>query len=75
MDCYKVEVQTKLGWQVNTWAVGDLVKEMNAVTEDEIDALVKEYESQYTIATDNLASIRYQAKEEIAMKKMMDREG
>ena len=29
----KVEVQTKLGWQVNTWAVGDLVKEMNAVTE------------------------------------------
>ena len=29
----KVEVQRKLGWQVNTWAVGDLVKEMNAVTE------------------------------------------
>ena len=26
----KVEVQAKLGWQVNTWAVGDLVKEMNA---------------------------------------------
>ena len=71
----KVEVQTKLGWQVNTWAVGDLVKEMNAVTEDQIDELVKEYESQYTIATDNLASIRYQAREEIAMKKMMDREG
>ena len=22
----KVEVQRKLGWQVNTWAVGDLVK-------------------------------------------------
>ena len=29
----KVEVQAKLGWQVNTWAVGDLVKVMNAVTE------------------------------------------
>ena len=27
------------------------------------------------IATDNLAAIRYQAREEIAMKKMMDREG
>ncbi|MBQ8267241.1 MAG: L-arabinose isomerase, partial [Clostridia bacterium] len=39
----KVEVQTKLGWQVNTWAVGDLVKEMNAVTEAEIDALVAVY--------------------------------
>ena len=38
----KVEVQTKLGWQVNTWATGDLVKEMGKVTEAEIDALVAE---------------------------------
>ncbi len=71
----KVEVQTKLGWQVNTWAVGDLVKEMNAVTEDEIDALMKVYEADYDIATDNTAAIRYQAREEIAIKKMMDAEG
>ncbi len=71
----KVEVQTKLGWQVNTWAVGDLVKEMNAVTDAEIDALVETYKASYDIATDNLDAIRYQAKEEIAMKKMLDREG
>lgn len=71
----KVEVQTKLGWQVNTWAVGDLVKEMNAVTEAEIDALMAEYTAAYDIATDDTAAIRYQAKEEIAMKKMLDREG
>ncbi len=71
----KVEVQTKLGWQVNTWAVGDLVKEMNAVTEEEIDALMAEYAANYDIATDNIAAIRYQAKEEIAMKKMLDAEG
>ena len=71
----KVEVQTKLGWQVNTWAVGDLVKEMNAVTEDEIDALMKVYEANYDIATDDTAAIRYQAREEIAIKKMMDAEG
>ena len=70
----KVEAQIKLGWQVNTWAVGDLVKEMNQVTETEIDALVAEYEASYDIATDNLAAIRYQAKEEIAIKKMLDRE-
>ena len=31
----KVEAQNKLGWEVNFWAVGDLVKEMNAVTEEE----------------------------------------
>ena len=71
----KVEVQTKLGWQVNTWAVGDLVKEMNAVTDAEIDAKMAEYEAAYDIATDNIAAIRYQAREEIAMKKMLDADG
>lgn len=71
----KVEVQTKLGWQVNTWATGDLVKEMNAVTDEEIDALMAEYTAAYDIATDNIDAIRYQAREEIAIKKMMDAEG
>lgn len=70
----KVEVQSKLGWQVNTWAVGDLVREMNAVTEAEIDALVEVYKENYDIATDNADAIRYQAKEEIAIKKMLDAE-
>ena len=71
----KVEVQKKLGWEVNTWAVGDLVKEMNAVTEAEIDALMDVYREKYDFATDDIAAIRYQAREEIAMKKMMDAEG
>ena len=71
----KVEVQTKLGWQVNTWAVGDLVKVMNEVTDAEIDALMDTYKASYDIATDNLEAIRYQAREEIAMKKMLDAEG
>ena len=77
--CYskgdKVEVQTKLGWQVNTWAVGDLVNEMNNVTEKEINDLMAEYTSKYNIATDNIDAIRYQAREEIAIEKMMKREG
>ena len=71
----KVEAQKKLGWEVNTWAVGDLVKEMNAVTEAEIDALMDVYREKYDFATDDIAAIRYQAREEIAMKKMMDAEG
>lgn len=71
----KVEVQTRLGWQVNTWAVGDLVKEMNTVTESEIDALMAEYQEKYDMATDKLDHVRYQAREEIAMKRMMDAEG
>jgi len=71
----KVETQLKLGWQVNTWAVGDLVKEMNDVTEAEIGTLMAEYTASYDIATENIDAIKYQAKEEIAIKKMMDREG
>ena len=70
----KVEVQTKLGWQVNTWAVGDLVKEMDAVTDSEIDKLFDEYKSKYDIATDNIEAIRYQAREEIAIEKMLKAE-
>ena len=71
----KVEVQAKLGWEVNTWPVGTLVEYMNAVTEEEIDAKMAEYESLYTIATDDIETVRYQARVEIAMKKMLDAEG
>ena len=71
----KVEVQAKLGWQVNTWAVGDLVKVMNEVTDAEIDELMEVYRANYDFATDNIDAIRYQAREEIAIKKMLDAEG
>ena len=71
----KVGVQMKLGWQVNTWPVGELVEEIGKVTEEGVDALMQEYAERYTMATDNLDAVRYQAKEEIAMKKMLDREG
>ena len=71
----KVGAQMQLGWQVNTWPVGELVEEIGKVTEEEVDALMQEYAERYTMATDNLDAVRYQAKEEIAMKKMLDREG
>ncbi|WP_330594382.1 L-arabinose isomerase [Variimorphobacter saccharofermentans] len=71
----KVEAQKKFGWQVNTMAVGDLVKEINAVTDAQVDALIKEYQEKYIMNTDNLDAVRYQAKEEIAIKKMLDEAG
>ena len=71
----KVEAQIKLGWQVNTWPVGSLVKEMEKVTTPEIDALVNEYKKLYDINTDDEKSIRYQAREEIAIEKILIREG
>ena len=71
----KVEAQIKLGWQVNTWPVGDLVQEMNAVSQAEIDGLMEEYLAAYDLATEDLEAVRYQAREELAMKRMLDREG
>ncbi len=71
----KVEAQIKLGWQVNTHAVGDLTKEMAKVTDEEIDALTKEYLTLYELNTDRMELVRYQACEEIAIRRMLDREG
>ena len=71
----KVGVQEVLGWQVNTWPVGTLVEYINAVTEAEVDALMDKYSAEYDIATDNIEAVRYQAKEEIAIKKMLDEQG
>ncbi len=74
----KVEVQMKLGWEVNTWPVGQLVETMDAVTTAEVDALVDVYKNLYEFPFDDVKDmdvVRYQAREEIAMKKMMDAEG
>ncbi|MGR3811011.1 L-arabinose isomerase [Jiulongibacter sp. NS-SX5] len=43
----KVEAQKRFGLEVNTHAVGDLVKVINAISDAEIDELIKEYEAQY----------------------------
>ena len=71
----KVEAQKILGWEVNTWAVGDLVAEMNRVSDEEVESLFSLYSTEYLINTDDIDAIKYQAKEEIAIRKMMDREG
>ena len=71
----KVGVQMQLGWQVNTWGVGDLIKEIDKVTEQEIDGQVASYREHYDFATDDLESIRYQAREEVAMRRFLEREG
>jgi L-arabinose isomerase len=71
----KVEAQLKLGWQVNTYGVGGLVEEINAVTDAEADAKLTEYRNQYDMNTNNLDSVRYQARTEIAMTRILEREG
>jgi L-arabinose isomerase len=46
----KVEAQIRLGYSVNGYGVGDLVKFVSSVTDAEIDRLVAEYDASYTVA-------------------------
>jgi L-arabinose isomerase len=70
----KVEAQIKLGWQVNTWPVGELVNEIGKVTDKEVAAKVDEYKSEYKLSTEDVHAVQYQAKEEIAMERILQRE-
>ena len=66
-----MEAEIKLGWQVDYWPVGHLVEVMDSCTEEEVQAKYDEYLERYELATDNLEAIRYQAREEVAMRKIL----
>jgi L-arabinose isomerase len=67
----------RFGFSVNTHGVGDLVKVVNAISEKEVDALIKEYEAAYTIAADlkkggkRHKSVRDAARIELGIKKFL----
>lgn len=70
----KVEAEIKLGWQIHGYGIGDLVDYIEKVTDDEVEALYKEYEASYNILDtkeESVASIKYQAKLEIAMERFL----
>jgi L-arabinose isomerase len=46
----KVEAQLRFGTSVNTYGVNDLVAVVDAVSDAEVDALVKDYEASYAVA-------------------------
>lgn len=46
----KVEAEIRFGYSVNGYGVGDLVRIVNDVTEDDIDALVSEYADSYRVS-------------------------
>ncbi|NLP48709.1 MAG: L-arabinose isomerase [Clostridiales bacterium] len=71
----KVEAQIKFGWQVNTWPVGDLVAKFNQVPDEEVDKLIKDYKNKYEVNTENTDAVRYQAKIQLAIEKMLLDEG
>ncbi|GLB52742.1 L-arabinose isomerase [Neptunitalea chrysea] len=53
-DGDKVEAETKFGFSVNTYGIGDLVKLIDAVTNEQVAELMKEYEATYKMAEELL---------------------
>lgn len=49
-DGDKVEAEMKFGYSVNTYGIGDLVKVIGEITDQQVDNLVKEYEGKYKLA-------------------------
>ncbi len=74
----KVEAQLRLGMSVNTYGVNDLVAVVDAVPESDIDALVAEYESSYTVVPslrtggERADSLRYAARIEAALRTFLE---
>ena len=77
----KVEAQIRLGWQINTWGIGDLAVRYAKVSDTDAEKLAKEYEASYELAADlkqggkARTAMLEQAKIEIALKAMLEAEG
>lgn len=73
----KIEAQIKFGWVVDYYAIGDLVKEIEKVTDKEADDLYEIYKQKYNLVyTDENKeyfeeSVKYQAKLEIAIERFL----
>jgi L-arabinose isomerase len=77
----KVEAQIRFGWQVNTWGIGDLAASFAGVSDGAAEKLLDEYEEKYEFSEEVKSpgparqAALDQAKIEIALKAMLEREG
>jgi L-arabinose isomerase len=77
----KTEAELVFGVSVNTWGVNDLVAAVADIPESEIDPLVAEYLDLYDVVAelrpggDRHDSLRYGARQELAMRSFLDEHG
>ncbi len=77
----KVEAQIQLGYSVNGYGIGDLVKIVNTISETEIDRLVDEYDETYIVAEElkpkgsQRQSLRESARIELGMRNFLESGG
>lgn len=70
-DGNRLEAQIKYGWEIKYWGIGEIAELAKNVTEEEIDAKMKEYTDKYTMATDRVDVVREQACMEVAFEKFL----
>ncbi|MFN8488488.1 MAG: L-arabinose isomerase [Caldilineaceae bacterium] len=74
----KVNAQMRLGYSVNGYGVGDLVRFVNAVSDAEIDQLIEEYGDQYDVVPalrpggDRHQSLRDGARIEMGIRRFLE---
>lgn len=74
-DGDRVESQIKYGWEVNYYGIGDVVALVNEVTDEEADARFEEYKKLYELATDDIETVKTQAKYDIALERFLEKGG
>ncbi len=73
----KVEAQRRLGFSINTWGVGDLVKVVNEASDADVDDLVARYRDEYDVAAelgpggDRAESLRDGARIELGLRRFL----
>ncbi|MCI6697624.1 MAG: L-arabinose isomerase [Lachnospiraceae bacterium] len=74
-DGNRLECEIKYGWEVKYWGIGEIADLAGQVTDDEIDTKMADYESRYTMATDDVEAVRTQARYQIAFEKFIAANG
>ncbi|MGC6769357.1 L-arabinose isomerase [Enterococcus sp. LJL51] len=74
----KVEAQIQFGWTVDYYGIGDLVQYVNAVKEEEVEALFTEYKELYDFDYGEYdhdkweAHVKVQARQEIGLRRFLE---
>ena len=77
----KVEAQIKLGWSINGYGVGDLVRCVDGFSDAEVDTLMGEYQARYDFGGDTHEAgpsrdrVREQARIELGMRAFLTEGG
>ncbi len=70
-DGNRLSCEIQYGWEIKYWGIGEIAELAKAASDAEVDAKIAEYESKYTMATDNVEAVREQARYEVAFEKFL----